>query len=126
MFTAKILNSDATLNNFAEIGSLDFIPGEEKTFVFRLYDDVKNLRYIPPATNITTLTFNKTDGTSFTKTTTLVDSDDRSLQKVTLSETETTDLLGGNISFDLDLAGDASQIVKGIIYNGLNKVITGC
>ena len=126
MLTAKVLNSTASLNEFKEISGLDFMLGEELTLVFRLYNPQTGLRHVPPATAIVKLTFNNTDGTLLEKTATEVDSGDRSMQKVTLSEIETESILGGNLSFTVDVLGDTTQIIKGIIYNGLSKVILDC
>lgn len=127
MLTAKILNSQASLNNFKEIGSLEFIIGEEVKLVFRLFDPQFDLRHIPDAAAIVKLTFNKlSDFTTFEKTATVLDSGDRSIQYVTLTDLETADLIGGNVLFEVDVLGDGSQIQKGIIYNALSKVIQDC
>lgn len=126
MITGQVLESDASLNDFTTISTLKFTPGEQITLVFRLIDEDKELRFVPTTSLITTLTFNKDDGTTFTKTTTFVDVLDRSLLSVTLQEAETLTMLGGNIAMDLDIAGDASEIRKGFIFNGLSKVIVDC
>lgn len=126
MISAQVLNRDASLNDFEVLEAAEFIPGEQIRFVFRLIDTSKdNLRYIPPSTNITTIKFNKTDGTTLDKTATVLDADDRSLLYVDLQEAETEDLLGGNIYLELDIQGDASEIRKGAIFNGLQKIIVG-
>lgn len=124
MITAKILNSDATLNNFKEIGSLDFIPGAETKLVIRLQDTQLDLRHIPPATATIKLIFNQTDGSTLEKTTTEF-ADDRSMQFITLEEAETDLLLGGNFTMEIDVLGDASKIEKGIVSNGLRKIVIG-
>lgn len=125
MLSGKVLNSGATTNNFVEIGSLEFISGEELTVVIRIHDPELDLRYIPPTTNITTFTLNKPDGTDLEKTGTM-DTDDRSIIRFTLSETETADLLGGNIKYSLDILGDGTQIKKGVVQNALARFIDGC
>jgi hypothetical protein len=126
MLTAKILNSAASLNNFKEIASLEFILGEELNLVFRLQDPQFNLRHVPPVTAIVKVTFNNIDGTTLEKTATEVDSGDRSMQTVNLTELETENILGGNISFQVDVLGDGTEIIKGIIYNALSKIILDC
>jgi len=125
MIVARMLNSTATVNNFIEIGSLEFIAGEQITVYMRLYDTDLDLRYIPPATNITTVTLNKSDGTTFSKIA-IHEFDDRSMIYFTLSEIETEDLLGGNLSLSLDLAGDGSNIRKGVAQNVLSRSILTC
>lgn len=125
MITGKMLNSEATLNNFIEIGALEFIAGEELTVVVRLFDDQIGLRYIPVSTCIPTFTLNKSDGDTLSKTGSHND-DDRSIVTFELSETETLDLLGGNMKISLDLLGDATSIKKGIVLNAFARVIDDC
>lgn len=121
MLSAQILNSDATLNNFNVLDTKNFIPGEEFKLVIRVIDIEKNdLRYVPPATTIATFTFNKNDGTTFTKTANIL-ADDRSIMDMTIEEAESIDLAGGNFSFELDVLGDGTKIVKGQVQNGLSK-----
>ena len=122
MIIGKMLNSGATVNNFIEIGALEFIPGEELTVKVRIYDDQLNIRYIPVATNVTTFTLNNTSSTFTTVGT--HETDDRSIISFSLTEAQTSTLLGGNITFELDLLGDGTSIRKGIIYNAFSKVIT--
>lgn len=125
MFSAEVLNSDATLNNFVSIGTLNFIPGEEIDLILRLKDTLKNLRYILPVTTVVTATFNLIDGTTLEKTMTLW-TDDRSIMEVTLEESETENLSGGTITLELDLNGDGSTIKKVIIRGALGRESTTC
>ena len=125
MLSGQILNSDASLNNFIITDTKEFIPGEQFDLVVRLLNPELDLRYVPPTTAIITFTFNKTDLTTFTKVSAPVDVLDRSMQKMTIQESESTDLLSGNISFSVDVLGDGSVIKKGIIENGLAKFIDG-
>ncbi len=124
MLIAKVLNSDATLNHFHEVGSLEFISGEQLDLVVRLWDTQADQRYIPPVTNITTFTLNNSD-TSQTNITGAALSDDRSIITVVLSEIQTSTLLGGNVNFSLDILGDGTEIRKGIIQNGLARILDG-
>lgn len=126
MLIAKVLNSAASLNNFKEIASLEFVIGEELNLVFRLHDPQFNLRHVPPATALVNVTFNKTDGTTLEKAASVLDSGDRSMWKVALTELETEEILGGNLLFEVDVLGDGSEIIKGLISNGLSKIILDC
>ena len=126
MLNAKILNSQASLNNFNVLGSLDFMLGDAFTMAFRLFDPQLKDRFVPPNTAIVTLTFNNLDTTTFTKVATVIDALDNSMLKVALSSTDTAQLLGGNVKFTVDLLGDGTQILNGLMYNPLRKVITDC
>lgn len=123
--SAQILNSGATLNFWIVVSSQDFFPGEEIRLVARLQEPATGLRYIPLATTIATFTFNKSDGTTFDKIASL-NADDRSMATMDLEETETTDMIGGSVTFELDVNGDGSKIEKGVILNALRKVSTEC
>lgn len=120
--TAKILNSDASLNSWKEIGSLDFQPGESQTLVLRLWDKSEDIRYIPPSGTTMTVTFNT--GTSTLDKIATLNSDDRALATVALSATETENLIGGNFTFTLDEGG--GTIRKGVVRNGMRKILTSC
>lgn len=123
--TAKILNADATLNFWLVLDSLDFIPGTEVDVKLRIFNPDMQDRYVPPSTTIMTVEFLKSDGTTLSKTMTL-NADDRSIASVTLQEAETEDLIGGNLLFTLDLLGDGSKLMKGVISNGLRTIDTSC
>lgn len=122
MLTAKVLNNQASLNNFKEINGIDFMLGNSFILNFRLIDPQYCDRYVPPSTAIVKLTFNNMDTTTFTKTATFTDVGDRSLMSVSLLTGDTSQLLGGNIPFTVDVLGDGSQILYGIIYTAIRKV----
>lgn len=126
MLGAVIINEDAELNWFFEIGSLDFVPGSDVKLRLRLDDKSKHLRYIPPVAAELTLKFLKTDGSELEKSASLIDADDRSLWKVDLTAAETEDLVGGNILISLDVNGDASEIKLGVIENGMRRISLSC
>lgn len=122
MLSGLVLNSDATVNNFKEIGSKQFIPGEQFTLVVRLFNNELDLRYIPPVTTLRSITFNNRDGSTLTKSNAdiTVFTDDRSIMSVVISEAESLELSSGNFSFELDILGDGSEIRKGIVLSGLS------
>lgn len=125
MLTADVLSTDATLNNFQVIGSLQFIPGEQTKLFIRLTQPQRdNLRFIAPSTTDFTFYLPKKDGTMLELSgTSMVD--DRSIWSTVLEEADTEELIGGNITFELDLLGDGTQIEKGWVQNALNLLITG-
>jgi len=123
MLTAVILNSTATLNDFDEIRSLQFIPGAPFRLVIRLEQSQRDdlLRYIPDATSTLTVNLPKTDGTEFNLPMTVF-TDDRSMWFVDITAAQASELASGNITFDLD---DNGTLRKGWIENGLQLLITG-
>jgi hypothetical protein len=125
MLSGQILNSDALLNNFIVTDSKGFIPGEQFTLIVRLFNEELQLRFVPLVASIVTFTFNKTDGTQLSKVSSGLDSGDRSMRSITISEAESEDLLGGNFSFEVDVDGDGQNIRKGIVQNGLARVVDG-
>lgn len=120
---ARLLNSDAELNNFKEISALNYVPGENPTIVFRLFDEQLGIRFIPTAVATMTVDMINSDGTTLTKTPTVLDADDRSIWTFNLTDTETQALAGSNIQVNLDDNGD---LKKAVIANALIKnVISG-
>lgn len=123
MITATVLNSTATINDFDELGSLEFIPGAPFTLVIRLQQSQRDdlLRYIPDSSSTLTMNLPKTDGTDLILTMTSF-SDDRSIWTGTVTAADSEDLASGNITFDLD---DNGTLRKGWIESGLQLTITG-
>lgn len=124
MLSGQVLNSDATLNNFIVLETKNFIPGSQFTFVMRILNDDLGIRYIPADTAIVTLVFQNQDGTELSKVATPL-TDDRSILSIEISELESTSIRGGNMSFSVDVAGDGSNIMKGIMSNALARVLEG-
>jgi len=125
MLTATILNSDATLNNFINISTKNFIPGEAFRLVFRIINlELSGIRYTPASTNITTVMLTNQDGTHFHKIATMF-TDDRSINYIDLTSEETAELEGGNLIISLDLLGNESNIRKALVQNALARNIEG-
>lgn len=123
-FTGKILNSDAELNSYKEIGSLDFMPGSDIKLVMMLFNSQEGLRYVPGEAAIITL-FIPSNTSDLEKTATFLDSGDRSLIYVDLSQAETEDLTGGNLTFSVDELGDGSIIHRGYASLALRRITAG-
>jgi hypothetical protein len=119
MLTGTILNSNASLNDFRDLGSIEIIKGEQIDLVIRTIDRQTDIRYIPPATAIIKVIFNTSEGdlekimTAFT--------DDRSISKVTLEEVDTESILSGDLRVIIDEAGDGSIIKKGVIVDAIRS-----
>jgi len=123
MIAVKLLNSDATLNNFTEQGTLPYMPGENLDVVLRIFNAQRDTRFIPvdPAAEVTFIFMNK-DGTALEKEATVLDALDRSMWKVTLSQAETENLAGSNIQVKLDETGDGTSVRLAVIYSILTRL----
>lgn len=97
-YALKILNTDATLNNFQDIGSASLYKGASAEIVMQLFQADRKIRYMPAAGAVVTLDLKKSDGTIITKTATFLFSpDDRSIIKITLTALETATLISQNL-----------------------------
>lgn len=102
VFSLDMLNSDAMLNNFFSIGTATFYKGKPITLVMRILQPQKsNLRYVLDSGATLSVTLNKSDGTTITKTPTFLDAGDRSLVKLELDSTDTELLIGQAIVLDI-------------------------
>lgn len=119
MIQAKLLNSNASLNDYTYLGSIDFIPGENITVAFQLFDAQRGTRFVPPSAATITCTMIDVDGNDITKTAAVVSADDRSMWNFTLAQNESAVLAGMNIEGSLDLNGDGTVIYIFLIQNVL-------
>jgi hypothetical protein len=117
MISAKLLNSEASLNDYFFIESINFVPGENVTVNLQIYLNEKSIRYIPPVAATMTLTFIDSTGADVDKTATVIDADDRSMWTASVSQVESATLSGQNIEVTLDVNGDGTVIYKTIILN---------
>ena len=124
MINAQLLNSQASLNNYFAIESISYVPGENVKINIKIINPELNIRLIPDASAIVTMTFRKTDNTDLVKTATLIDADDRSMWTVSLTALESADIASNVIQVSLDNIGDGSDIDKAVIPNGLSKILT--
>ena len=124
MLTAKVLNSNASLNSFSSVSSIDFIMNDTVKVNFQLFDTDEQLRYVPPSSAVITLVFNKGNEATLEKVAT-PNVDDRSLVSVDFTTDDTKELVGGNVIIKLDIKGDGSEIRTGVIQNAMRKVVTG-
>ena len=122
---AKLLNSDAELNKFFEISSLDIVLGTEVDLAIRLFDAQRDIRFVPAATSKLKIFLQTTDG-ELEKTMAIIDAADRSMWSVTLTEADTATLIGGTIRFELDESGIGSPIDKGLIFNAIRVLDLSC
>ncbi len=125
MLSLKVLNSDATLNNFFELGTLQIVRGEDAKIILQLFQSQKKIRYISAAGATITASFLKSDGTTIDKTASLPFADDRSIIQFDLDETETAELISQNIMVDIE---EGAILTKAFLQMGLQVINTsqGC
>lgn len=121
MISAKLLNSDATLNDFTFVGEIAFFPGENVRISLQIQLTEKKIRYIPPVAATLTLTFLDKEGEEIVKTAAVINADDRSMWVVVLSQAESEVLQGQNIVGTLDVNGDASVVYKFLMANVIQR-----
>lgn len=121
MIIGKILNENATTNNYKFIESQEFLPGFAFTCTFQIFDDQMGLRYIPPVTNVVTIILNKTDGTQLEIVGTH-NVDDRSMVTFEVTALQASTIYSGNFTFELDLLGNGTSVKAGIVERGLRKI----
>lgn len=131
MLSGILINPEATLNNYYPQASIDFLPGTAIQAAFQLTQPSKSyspapwpqgIRFVCPSTAVVTFTLNNADGTTFTVTGAFIDAGDRSLISMSLTAAQTVNLLSGSIQFSIDLLGDGTKIVGGVIQNALHRV----
>jgi len=106
ILTLKVINSDATLNNFFDIGSVQIVKGSDATILLQLNQTDRKLRYIPNAGAVITIDLLKSDNTVLTKTATQPFADDRSVIQFVLTDTETLNLISQNLKVKVNEGGD--------------------
>ena len=122
LIEAKLINSDAELNDFFELDALEYVPGEQFDIAIRLFDRQSGLRYIPASGSTMEMKFTKNDDMVLTLTAAVVDADDRSMWKVTMSAANSLLLASSNIDVELT----ESAILKiARIENALSKIVFG-
>lgn len=96
--TLKTLNEDASLNNWVDTGgSAKVIRGADANVMLQLFQVDRKIRYVPAVGAVVTAALLKSDGTLLNKTLTAPFADDRSIQQLALSDTETADLISQNL-----------------------------
>ena len=123
MLIATVINSDATLNKFEEIGTLSFIPGYDFTLAIRLKQPQRKdkLRYVAASGATLVATLQKSDSTTLSVTFTAV-TGDSSMWTATVAAADNDLLIGGNFTFVLT---EGVTTTKGFVEQGLEVVITG-
>lgn len=119
LYSLKVLNPDATLNNFSDIGSARVYKGSDQVLMLQLFQTDRKIRFIPSNTAVITVDFLKSDNTTFTKTATFPFADDRSIFQINLLDTETPNLTTQNLIAKIV---DGADISYAILQGGLQMV----
>lgn len=132
MLKLKLINEQATLNNFKHVEVKEYIAGQPISIKVQITDSETKQRLIPATNANMNAIFQKRDGTELVKAATMMfNPDDRSMWKVDLTGAETTDIVGSNIKFELDFNGSAAappvlststDLRMGMAYNVLSKI----
>lgn len=118
--TMKVLNEDATLNNWVDMGgSAQIARGADAKLILQLIQVDRKIRYVADAAAVITMDFLKSDGTTLSKTATFPFSDDRSIIQIVLSDAETADLISQNLVAEV-VEGSNTSIA--ILQGGLQMV----
>ena len=126
VFDLQVINSDATLNAFFDIGSARFIVGSPLDLVLRILQPNRDgLRFIIPSAYTAELSLVKSDPTAapLVVVSTFPFSDDRSIIKFSMTAAEMADIIGQNLIVNIkDGGGDV--VHTGFLKNGLQTVLT--
>lgn len=123
LFELQIINSDAVLNNFFEIGNATFVPGQPLKINMRIQQTERDLRYVPTAAATFSMTLQTSDpNTSITVTPDFIDQGDRSLVTVSLTGTQTQNLISQGLTLEIT---DGTLSCVAIKQQGLKAVKTG-
>lgn len=124
ILSLQAISTDATLNNFFELGSIKFIPGQALTLNLRLMQTERPLRFIPADTALVELTLLKSDGTSLTVPLNFLDDDDRSLLTADINAVDMEGVISQNLIVTIT---DGTDTHTSTLQNGLQSAkINGC
>ena len=123
MITAKLINSEASLNSFFQLSSVNYSPNENLTVAFRLYNEQTDLRHIPNVAATINVVHLNTSNAEVTVAASLVDADDRSLWKVTYTQAQTAIMANSNLRLEIDTLGDTTVIYVAVLKNVLKRQI---
>ncbi len=132
MISARILNSRATVNNFYEIGTLEFVPGSTFTLVIQLIDtqspDMMRYVAIPSDGNsahlVVTFTMPNTDGSDLAVTMTQM-TGDASIWTANITTSQSASLATGNCQVSVVDTGTSPSTLLGLVSDAIAIQITG-
>ena len=153
MITARLLNQDASLNNYQQIGGISFVNGDTIRVAIQLFNEELGVRHIPSSAATVMLGVNFSDNTFATISPNSSTADSNLLPMVNTAVSPATSfdsdrsiwyvdiitnnagaalatpltgktLVGGNVIFVLtDDDNSIGSSKEGIIFNALQRVI---
>ena len=127
LLTLKVLNDDATLNNFVDQGSVaQVVRGSDAKFILQITQVERKIRYIPSNTAVITMDLLNSDQTTVSLTASFPFADDRSIIEFDLSDADTSLLIGQNLIVDIQegLITSVALLQKGLQM--INPTQVGC
>lgn len=123
MLAIKLLNEQATLNNYFTVESKEYTAGSILKLKFQVSDSENKTRLIAGSAGKCTCTFQDREGGEFDiEAQFLFGQDDRSMWLVTLDEEATMKLVGANFLVQVDMNGDEEDLHTGMAYNAISKI----
>lgn len=127
ILTLKVLNDDATLNNWEDLGgTVQIVRGSDVKLILQLFQVERKIRYIPIDAAVITVALLKSDQTTITKTASFPFADDRSIIEFDLSAAETAVLIGQNLAVMIveDVVTNIAVLQQGLQI--ISPMQTGC
>lgn len=120
VLTLKVLNEDATLNNWQDMGSsTQIVRGADAKLILQLVQSDRKIRYVPLSSAVITMDLINSDQTTLSKTATFPFADDRSIIQFTLTDAETALLISQNLIVEI-VEGSNTSIA--ILQQGLQMI----
>lgn len=131
MLKIKLINEQATLNNFSYVETKEYIPNFKFSIKFQIQDSETLQRVMSDVGASCNVILQKRDGSELVKPAAyMFDPDDKSLWQVNFTAAESNDIVGGNFQVLLDFDGsaieedlsDSDDLRSGMAYNVLAKI----
>lgn len=127
LLTLKVLNEDATLNNWVDEGGSDqIVRGSDAKMNLQLFQVDRKIRYVPDVAAVITADFLNSDSTTLSKTATFPFADDRSIIQIAFTAAETALLISQNIIVSVVEGGNTSIAVLQLGLQMISPTQEGC
>lgn len=127
VLTLKVLNEDATLNNWQDLnGSAQVMRGSDAKLILQLSQVDRKIRYVPDVAAVITMDLINSDQTTLSKTATFPFADDRSIIQFVLSDTETALLISQNLIVNIVEGSNTSIAVLQLGFQMISPNQVGC